>query len=122
MIPKVAALLDNCAGDEKTGVSIVLRALEEPIRQITLNAGIDGSVIVDHIKSARKPGYGYDALKGEYVDMVERGIIDPTKVTRSALQNAASIAAMILTTESLVADIPEPEPAAPAGAGMGGMY
>jgi chaperonin GroEL len=103
-------------------VQIILRALEEPIRQIALNAGIDGSVIVDHIKNAKKTGYGYDALKGEYVDMVERGIIDPTKVTRSALQNAASIAAMILTTESLVADIPEPEPAAPAGGGMGGMY
>ncbi len=122
VIPKVAALQDNFAGDAKTGVAIVLRALEEPIRQIALNAGIDGSVIVDHIKNAKKPGYGYDALKGEYVDMVERGIIDPTKVTRSALQNAASIAAMILTTESLVADIPEPEPAAPAGGGMGGMY
>ena len=122
VIPKVAGLLDNYAGDAKTGVEIVLRALEEPIRQIALNAGIDGSVIVDHIKNAKKPGFGYDALKGEYVDMVERGIIDPTKVTRSALQNAASIAAMILTTESLVADIPEPEPAAPAGGGMGGMY
>ena len=122
VIPKVASLLDKNAGDAKTGVEIVLRALEEPIRQIALNAGIDGSVIVDHIKNAKKPGYGYDALKGEYVDMVERGIIDPTKVTRSALQNAASIAAMILTTESLVADIPEPEPAAPAGGGMGGMY
>ncbi len=123
VIPKVASLLDNFAGDAKTGVQIILRALEEPIRQISLNAGIDGSVIVDHIKNAKKPGYGYDALKGEYVDMVERGIIDPTKVTRSALQNAASIAAMVLTTESLVADIPEPEPAAPAGgAGMGGMY
>ena len=122
VIPKVAALLDSCAGDAKTGVEIILRALEEPIRQIALNAGIDGSVIVDHIKTAKKPGYGYDALKGEYVDMVERGIIDPTKVTRSALQNAASIAAMVLTTESLVADIPEPEPAAPAGGGMGGMY
>ena len=122
VIPKVAALMDNFAGDAKTGVQIILRALEEPIRQIALNAGIDGSVIVDHIKNAKKPGYGYDALKGEYVDMVERGIIDPTKVTRSALQNAASIAAMILTTESLVADIPEPEPAAPAGGGMGGMY
>ena len=122
VIPKVAGLLDNYAGDAKTGVEIVLRALEEPIRQIALNAGIDGSVIVDHIKNAKKPGYGYDALKGEYVDMVERGIIDPTKVTRSALQNAASIAAMILTTESLVADIPEPEPAAPAAGGMGGMY
>ena len=105
VIPKVAALM-----------------LDEPIRQIALNAGIDGSVIVDHIKNAKKPGYGYDALKGEYVDMVERGIIDPTKVTRSALQNAASIAAMVLTTESLVADIPEPEPAAPAAGGMGGMY
>ena len=79
-------------------------------------------MIVDHIKNAKKAGYGYDALKGEYVDMVERGIIDPTKVTRSALQNAASIAAMVLTTESLVADIPAPEPAAPAGGGMGGMY
>ena len=122
VIPKVAGLLDSYASDAKTGVEIVLRALEEPIRQIALNAGIDGSVIVDHIKNAKKPGFGYDALKGEYVDMVERGIIDPTKVTRSALQNAASIAAMILTTESLVADIPEPEPAAPAGGGMGGMY
>ena len=122
VIPKVAALMDNFAGDAKTGVQILLRALEEPIRQIALNAGIDGSVIVDHIKNAKKPGYGYDALKGEYVDMVERGIIDPTKVTRSALQNAASIAAMVLTTESLVADIPEPEPAAPAAGGMGGMY
>ena len=123
VIPKVAALLDSYAGDAKTGVQIILRALEEPIRQIAMNAGIDGSVIVDHIKNAKKPGYGYDAMKGEYVDMVERGIIDPTKVTRSALQNAASIAAMVLTTESLVADIPAPEPAAPAGgAGMGGMY
>ncbi|MBP3721182.1 MAG: chaperonin GroEL [Clostridia bacterium] len=119
----VAALLDKYAGDAKTGVEIVLRALEEPIRQIAANAGVDGSVVVDHIKNAQKPGYGYDALKGEYVDMVDRGIIDPTKVTRSALQNAASVAAMVLTTESLVADIPEPEPAAPAGgAGMGGMY
>ena len=123
VIPKVASLMDSYAGDAKTGVQIILRALEEPIRQIALNAGIDGSVIVENIKNAKKPGYGYDALKGEYVDMVERGIIDPTKVTRSALQNAASIAAMMLTTESLVADIPEPEPAAPAGgAGMGGMY
>ena len=123
VIPKVASLLDSYAGDAKTGVQIILRALEEPIRQIAMNAGIDGSVIVDHIKNAKKSGYGYDAMKGEYVDMVERGIIDPTKVTRSALQNAASIAAMVLTTESLVADIPAPEPAAPAGgAGMGGMY
>ncbi|MCQ2457430.1 MAG: chaperonin GroEL [Clostridia bacterium] len=119
----VTALLDKFTGDAKTGVQIVLRALEEPIRQIARNAGIDGSVIVDHIMAKKKPGYGYDAMKDEYVDMVKRGIIDPTKVTRSALQNAASVAAMVLTTESLVADIPEPEPAAPAGgAGMGGMY
>ncbi len=123
VLPTVRAELNNYAGDAKTGVQIVLRALEEPIRQIALNAGIDGSVIVENIKNAQKPGYGYDALKGEYVDMIERGIIDPTKVTRSALQNAASVAAMVLTTESLVADIPAPEPAAPAGgAGMGGMY
>ncbi len=123
VIPNVAALLDKYAGDAKTGVEIVLRALEEPIRQIAANAGVDGSVVVDHIKTAKTAGFGYDALKGEYVDMVDRGIIDPTKVTRSALQNAASVAAMVLTTESLVADIPEPEPAAPAGgAGMGGMY
>ncbi len=124
VIPKVQALLSNYAGDAKTGVQIILRALEEPIRQIAANAGIDGSVIVENIKNAKKPGYGFDALKGEYVDMIERGIIDPTKVTRSALQNAASVAAMVLTTESLVADIPAPEPAAPASGagGMGGMY
>ncbi len=123
VLPAVKAEMNKHTGDAKTGVQIVLRALEEPIRQIATNAGIDGSVIVERIKNARKPGYGYDALKGEYGDMIERGIIDPTKVTRSALQNAASVAAMILTTESLVADIPEPEPAAPAGgAGMGGMY
>ncbi len=123
----VAALLDQYEGDAKTGVKIVLRAIEEPIRQIAVNAGVDGSVSVENIKNARKDGaaasFGYDALKGESVDMVDAGIIDPTKVTRSALQNAASVAAMILTTESLVADIPAPEPAAPAGgAGMGGMY
>ena len=123
MLPSVRALLDTYTGDAKTGVSIVLRALEEPIRQIAANAGIEGSVIVENIKTANKPGDGYDALHGEYVDMIERGIIDPTTVTRSALQNAASVAAMVLTTESLVADIPQPEPAAPAGgAGMGGMY
>ncbi len=124
VLPAVRAQLDKFTGDAKTGVEIVLRALEEPIRQIAANAGIEGSVIVENIKNANKPGYGYDALKGEYVDMIERGIIDPTKVTRSALQNAASVAAMVLTTESLVADIPAPEPAAPAGGagGMGGMY
>ena len=123
VIPSVQAELDNFAGDAKTGVQIVLRALEEPLRQISKNAGIDGSVIVENVKNSHKNGYGYDALKGEYVDMIERGIIDPTKVTRSALQNAASVAAMVLTTESLVTDIPAPEPApAPAPGGMGGMY
>ena len=126
VLAAVKSELDNYTGDAKTGVDIILRALEEPLRQIAKNAGIDGSVIVDKIKNTDKKGYGYDALKNEYVDMVERGIIDPTKVTRSALQNASSIAAMLLTTESLVTDIPEPEapPAAPGGGmgGMGGMY
>ena len=122
-ITKVQALVSKTAGDAKTGVQIVLRAMEEPMRQIALNAGIDGAVIIENIRRSRKTGYGYDALKGEYVDMIERGIIDPTKVTRSALQNAASVAAMVLTTESLVTDIPAPEPAAPAAnPGMGGMY
>ena len=122
-IGKVQALVSKNSGDAKTGVQIVLRAMEEPMRQIALNAGIDGAVIIENIRRSRKTGYGYDALKGEYVDMIERGIIDPTKVTRSALQNAASVAAMVLTTESLVTDIPAPEPAAPAGnPGMGGMY
>ena len=124
VLSNVQAELSKFAGDAKTGVQIIIRALEEPLRQISINAGIDGSVIVANVKNSHKNGYGYDALKGEYVDMIERGIIDPTKVTRSALQNAASIAAMILTTESLVTDIPAPEPAAPAGGagGMGGMY
>ncbi len=123
VLGKVQALLSQFAGDAKTGVQIILRALEEPIRQIATNAGIEGSVIVENVKNAHKTGYGYDALKGEYVDMVDRGIIDPTKVARSALQNAASVAAMLLTTESLVTDIPAPEPAPAApGGGMGGMY
>ncbi len=122
VIPSVKALLDEYTGDAKTGVAIILRALEEPLRQISKNAGIDGSVIVENVKTKDQNGYGYDALKGEYVDMIERGIIDPTKVTRSALQNAASVSALVLTTESLVADIPAPEPAAPANPGMGGMY
>ena len=123
VLPEVAKIVENYEGDAKTGVRIILRALEEPMRQIAANAGIEGSVIVDTIKKAGKAGYGYDARKDEYCDMVERGIIDPTKVTRSALQNAASIAAMVLTTESLVTDIPEKEPAAPAQpGGMGGMY
>ena len=120
----VAKLVSKNSGDTKTGISMILRALEEPVRQIATNAGVEGSVIVERIKSSSKIGYGYDAAKDEYCDMIERGIIDPTKVTRSALQNAASVAAMVLTTESLVADLPEknpPAPAAPAG-GMGGMY
>ena len=108
-------------GDRKTGVSIILRALEEPVRQIAMNAGVEGSVVVENIKRNGTIGYGYDAAKDEYCFMEERGIIDPTKVTRYALQNAASIAQMVLTTESLVTDIPKPEPAAPAPGGMGGM-
>ena len=124
VLPEVQALLPKFSGDAKTGVQIVLRALEEPVRQIAANAGMEGSVIVEKIKRTKKPGYGYDALNDKYVDMVEAGIIDPTKVTRSALQNAASVAATVLTTESLVADIPEknPAPAPAADPGMGGMY
>ena len=122
-IPAVKALMDASTGDEKTGVKIVLKALEEPVRQIATNAGLEGSVIVDQIIKSEKVGYGFDFANEEYCDMMSRGIIDPTKVTRSALQNAASVASMVLTTESLVTDHPEenPAPAAPAG-GMGGMY
>ena len=120
-MPAVKALTDTLDGDEKTGAMIVLKALEEPVRQIAINAGLEGSVIVDKITSANKEGYGFDAYKEEYVDMIPAGIVDPTKVTRSALQNAASVASMVLTTESLVADIPEPEPAQPAMP-AGGMY
>ncbi len=123
VIDRVKALEANAAGDKKTGIQIVVRALEEPIRQIAMNAGLEGSVIVENIKHSGKAGYGYDAARDEYGMMEEKGIIDPTKVARSALQNAASIAAMVLTTESLVTDIPAPEPAAPAGMGGGpGMY
>ena len=122
-IPAVEALMKTAEGDEKTGVQIVLKALEAPIRQIALNAGIEGSVILSNIVGSGKIGYGYDAQKGEYVDMLKAGIVDPTKVSRSALQNASSVAAMVLTTESLVADIKEPEPPMPQGGGMpGGMY
>ncbi len=119
----VAKLLPEVSGDVKTGVNIVLRSLEEPVRQIAANAGVEGSLIVEKIKAKKSISYGYDAAKDEYADMIERGITDPTKVTRSALQNAASVAAMVLTTESIVTDIPAPEPApaAPQG-GMGGMY
>ena len=123
VIPAVEALLGSVEGDEKTGVRIIAKALEAPIRQIAANAGLDGSVILEKVRSSQ-PGYGFDAYKEEYCDMVAAGIIDPAKVTRSALENAASVSAMVLTTESLVADKPEP-PAAPAAPGMGdmgGMY
>ena len=119
----VADLVKETSGDVRTGVNIVLRALEEPVRQIAANAGVEGSVIVEKVRTKGDVNYGYDAAKDEYVDMIERGITDPTKVARCALQNAASVAAMVLTTESLVTDIPAPEPAAPANPGMGGgMY
>ena len=121
---RVKALAEKETGDKKTGVEIVLRALEEPIRQIAKNAGVEGSVIIENIRRNGTNGYGYDAATDTYGMMTEKGIVDPTKVTRCALQNAASVAAMVLTTESIVADIPKPEPAAPdmGGAGMGGMY
>ena len=123
-MPAVKALVEELEGDEKTGAKIVLRALEEPVRQIALNAGLEGSVIIDTINREGKVGYGYDAYNEKYCDMIESGIVDPAKVTRSALQNAASVAAMVLTTESLVADKPEEAAAAPAmpAGGMGGMY
>ena len=123
-IPAAEKLLESTEGDEKTGVQIVLKALEEPVRQIAVNAGLEGSVIVENLKKENKVGYGFNALTQEYGDMINAGIVDPTKVSRSALQNAASIAAMILTTESLVADKKEPvaAPAMPADGGMGGMY
>ena len=125
-MPAVKKLCDKLEGDEKTGAKIVLRALEEPVRQIAANAGLEGSVIIDKIVRSRKVGYGFDAYNEKYVDMIPAGIVDPTKVTRSALQNAASVAAMVLTTESLVADIKDPAAdaamAAAAGGGMGGMY
>ncbi|HAE92297.1 MAG TPA: chaperonin GroEL, partial [Tissierella sp.] len=118
-IPAVAKLLENSNGDEKTGVSIIVRALEEPVRQIAANAGLEGSVIVEKVR-AEADGIGFDALNEKYVNMIEAGIVDPTKVTRSALQNASSVAAMVLTTEGAVADIEKEDPMA-AMAGMGGM-
>ena len=122
-IPAVAEFVDTLEGDAKTGAKIVLKALEEPLRQIVANAGLEGSVICDNVKKANKVGYGFNALTEEYTDMVSAGIVDPTKVTRSALQNASSVAAMVLTTESLVTDIKEPAaPAAPAAPDRGGMY
>ncbi len=118
----VKKLLDTTEGDEKTGVALVIKALEAPVRQIAENAAVDGSVIIENIRKSGKIGYGYNALIDEYADMIKTGIVDPTKVTRSALQNASSVAAMVLTTESLVADIPEKNDAAGAGVpgGMGG--
>ncbi len=122
-IPAVEKLIATLSGDEKTGAQIVLKSLEEPLRQIATNAGLEGSVIIDKVRCSEKIGYGFDAYNEVYTDMIPAGIVDPTKVTRSALQNAASVAAMVLTTESLVTDIKEenPAPAMPAG-GMGGMY
>ena len=127
-MPAVKKLVDKLSGDEKTGAQIVYKALEEPVRQIAVNAGLEGSVIIDKIIRSRKVGYGFNAYTSEYVDMIPAGIVDPTKVTRSALQNAASVASMVLTTESLVADKKDQQAdaamaAAAAGAGgMGGMY
>ena len=124
-IPAVQKVCDELEGDERTGARIVLKALEAPLRQIAQNAGLEGSVIIDKILSSGKSNYGFDAQKEQYCDMIEAGIVDPTKVTRSALENAASVASMVLTTESLVADEPEQPAAAPAApdmGGMGGMY
>ena len=123
ILPEISKLADSLEGDEKTGANIVLKALEAPVRQISDNAGFEGSVIINEIRKANKPGFGFDAYTEQYVDMIEAGIVDPTKVTRSALQNAASISSTILTTEALVADKKEPiAPAAPAAPGMEGMY
>ena len=121
-IPAVEALIDTVDGDEKTGVKIVMRGLEEPVKQIAANAGVDGAVVLEKIKTSGQIGYGFDAYAEKYGNMIEAGIVDPTKVNRSALQNAASIASMVLTTESIVADKKEPTPPAPAAPDMGGMY
>ena len=123
-IPAVEKLLAETEGDERTGVNIIVKALTEPVKQIAAKAGIDGSVVLEKIKESGKTGFGFDAYNETYVDMISAGIVDPTKVTRSALENAASIASVLLTTESLVADKPQPPApvAAPADPGMGGMY
>jgi len=122
-VPAVEKLLPEVEGDEKTGVRIIATALTAPVKQIAANAGIDGSVVLEKLREANKVGYGFDAYSETYCDMISSGIVDPTKVTRSALENAASIAATLLTTEALVADKPEPPaPAAPAAPDMGGMY
>ena len=123
-IPSVEETVNACVGDEKTGATIVLKSLEEPLKQIAVNAGLEGSVIVQNVKTQAKVGYGYNALKDEYGDMIGFGIVDPTKVTRSALENASSVASMVLTTEALIADKKEPQNQQPGmpDAGMGGMY
>ncbi|MEG1427856.1 MAG: chaperonin GroEL, partial [Oscillospiraceae bacterium] len=122
VLPAVNAYAETLEGDEKTGAKIVLKALEEPVRQIAQNAGIEGSIIVDKLITKGTIGYGYNVLTAEFGDMIKFGIVDPTKVTRSALENASSVASIVLTTESLVADIKEPVSAAPAAPDMGGMY
>ncbi len=119
-IASVEKLVKTTEGDERTGVRAVIKALEEPVKQIAANAGIDGSIVLEKIKNSKKAGYGFDAATETYADMIKAGIVDPAKVTRSALQNAASVASMVLTTEALVGDIPEPPAAAPAQGGMGG--
>ena len=116
-------VVDELEGDERTGAAIVAKALQAPLMQIAFNAGLEGSVILDRVRSSDIPGYGFDAAKEEYCDMIAAGIVDPTKVCRSALENAASVAATVLTTEAMVVDIPEPPAPAPAqGGDMGGMY
>ena len=118
----VEALLAGSSGDEKTGMLLVAKALESPVKQIAINAGLEGAVVLDKVKSNKSPSYGFDASSQEYCDLIKAGIVDPTKVCRSALENAASVASMVLTTESLVADIPEPPAPMPAAPDMGGMY
>jgi chaperonin GroEL len=121
-IPAVKELLDSVEGDEKTGVQIIMRGLAAPVKQIAANAGVDGAVVLDKIMSHEGVGYGYDAYNETFCEMIKTGIVDPTKVNRSALQNAASVASMVLTTESIVADKKEPVVAGPATPDMGGMY
>ena len=122
-VPAVEKLISEVEGDEKTGVQIIVKALQEPIRQIAANAGVEGAVILDKVSKSKSVNYGYDAAHDTFGDMIENGIVDPTKVCRSALENAASVSSMVLTTESLVADLPEKAaPAAPAAPDMGGMY
>ena len=123
VIPRLEKLLDEVKEDEKLGVKIILKALEEPVKQIATNAGLEGAVILEKVKTSA-PGFGFDALNEQYVDMKKAGIVDPTKVTRSALQNAASVASMVLTTESVVTTKPEPHDHSheAMGAGMEGMY